>query len=188
MSDLNHQDEVRVGYVALAPFISGAERSLQLLLEHAPSVGIAPVVFAPPNSPLLDWCAGHHVAHEATPLPLPERTRPWIWLNATRRLRRFVRQHRLRILHSNQHWSYPHVQAAASGCGCRRVCHLRDEISPKDVEYFLRGGSTRSSQSASTSPRNSISPGCPDGPDQSCVPASTRYPFPLFHRPTTTRL
>ena len=132
-------DVVRAGYVALAPFISGAERSLQLLLEQAPHAGISPVVFAPPGSPLLDWCLANHIAHEGTPLPLPDFSRPWRWWSATRRLRRLVRQHKLRILHSNQHWSFRQAQAAASGSGCRLVCHIRDEVSSKDIEYFLRG-------------------------------------------------
>lgn len=129
---------LRVGYVALAPFISGAERSLQLLVAHGRPAGIHPVVLAPPGSPMTEWCATHAVEYAAVDLTPPERRRPWSWLRRTWRLRRLVLRFRLDLLHSNQHMSYRWVDAAARGRSIARVCHVRDGVSTLDVRYFFR--------------------------------------------------
>lgn len=131
---------MRVAYITRAPFISGAERALQLILEHAASVDIDPLVICPHQSPFLAWCQQHGVCHEAIELAERDKFHPLRWFSSVARMRRALRSHRIDIVHSNQVWAYAAAGTAAGLLGIPRVCHMRDEVSETAVRWWCRSG------------------------------------------------
>lgn len=130
---------LNVAYVSLAPFISGAERSLQQLLSHCCNAGIRPLLIVPPESPMMAWAHTQGIPVEACGLPLFEKKNPWPWLLARYRLYRLLKQYRIDIVHSNQIWSFPPVSVLGKYLKIVRVCHFRDPIDER-CNWWLRGG------------------------------------------------
>ena len=131
---------MRVAYVAAAPFISGAERSLQTTIVHVADAGIEPVVICPPGSPLIDWCRANAMPVHTSPLPLRDKWHPLRWITGVRRMRALLTELRVDLVHSNQLWSYPVVGAAGLDLGIPRVLHIRDECSSAALAWFVRSG------------------------------------------------
>ena len=131
---------MRVAYVAAAPFISGAERSLQTTIVHVADAGIEPVVICPPASPLIDWCRANAMPVYTSPLPLRDKWHPLRWITGVRRMRALLTELRVDVVHSNQLWSYPVVGAAGLDLGIPRVLHIRDECSSAALAWFVRSG------------------------------------------------
>lgn len=131
---------MKVAYVSFAPFISGAERSLQIMLQWAPKTGIDPIVVCPPGSKMIPWCETHHVRYFAVPLPDRDKWHPVRWFSSVIRLARLLRRERVDIVHSNQVWSFAAISAAASLVGIPRVCHMRDEVSPAATRWWCKSG------------------------------------------------
>jgi glycosyltransferase involved in cell wall biosynthesis len=131
---------IRVAYTTLAPFISGAERSLQITLRHLPAAGVEPVVVGPPEAKLAPWCAEHGIAFIACPLPLRDKWHALRWWGGVRRLRGLLCEHRVDLVHANQIWCYPATGAAGRALGLPRVCHLRDEADPATLHWFCSPG------------------------------------------------
>jgi len=127
---------IRVGFTTLAPFISGAERSLQVTLRYLPEAGVEPHVIGPASSPMSAWCKLHGIRYLNCDLALRDRWHAWRWWTSVRRLRRILRSAELQVTHSNQVYSYPAVAAAAAVLGIPRVCHLRDDLSEDTVRWF----------------------------------------------------
>lgn len=126
---------IRVAFTSLAPFISGAERSLQVTLRHLPAAGVEPVVIGPTTSQLVIWCEREGIPFLTCPLAFRDKWHPIRWWNSVRRMRSLLRTHRIDVVHSNQMWSYPTVGAAAGELGLPRVCHLRDEVEPNVLRW-----------------------------------------------------
>jgi glycosyltransferase involved in cell wall biosynthesis len=131
---------MRVGFVSAAPFISGAERSLQLLVDQLPTAGVQPVLICTPDSALIPWCTANQVPYEVCLLPLRDKWHPFQWLAATRALTRFLTKQRIDIVHSNQLWSFQVAATSARALGLPRVCHMRDFTSPKAVRWCCTPG------------------------------------------------
>ena len=131
---------MRVAYVTRAPFISGAERALQLILKHAPSAGIEPMVICPAGSPFLTWCGDNGIPHQAIELAERDKFHPLRWFSSVVRIRRALQRHRVDIVHSNQVWAYAAAGTAARSLGIPRVCHMRDEVSTTAVRWWCRSG------------------------------------------------
>ncbi len=131
---------MRVAYVTLAPFISGAERSLQTVLREIPKVGIAPLVICPQEGALVSWCQSEGITTETCSLPQKNKWNPLRWWWGVERLKRLFRQYDVSLIHSNQVWSYPAVGQAARQLGLPRVCHLRDEINSPTASWWLADG------------------------------------------------
>lgn len=119
---------IRVAFTSLAPFISGAERSLQVTLRHLPAVGVEPAVIGPTTSKLVTWCERQGIPFLSCPLAFRDKWHPIQWWSSVRRMRALLREYRIDLVHSNQMWSYPAVGTAARELGLPRVCHLRDEV------------------------------------------------------------
>ena len=131
---------MRVAFTTLAPFISGAERSLQVTLRALPAAGVEPVVIGPPDNALAPWCQASGIPFLACPLPQRDKRHPLRWFAGVRRVRALLRRHRIDLVHANQVWSYPAAAAAARSLGLPRVCHMRDEVGPEAVRWFCRAG------------------------------------------------
>jgi glycosyltransferase involved in cell wall biosynthesis len=126
---------MRVAFTTLAPFISGAERSLQITLRHLPAAGVTPLVIGPAGAAIVPWCEQNDVPFLPCPLSQRDKWRPLRWWRSIRRLRFLLRAHRVDVVHANQMWTYPAAGAAAGALGVPRVCHLRDEADPPTLRW-----------------------------------------------------
>lgn len=133
-------DVIRVAFTSLAPFVSGAERSLQVTLRHLPAAGVEPVVIGPPGSKIAPWCVRNEVAFLECPLPFRDKWHPLRWWRSVRRMRSLLRNHRIDLVHANQMWSYFTAGAAGRDLGLLRVCHLRDEVAPAALHWCCSTG------------------------------------------------
>lgn len=131
---------LRVAFVALSPFISGAERSLQLTLAALPGAGVAPVVIGPPDGALRPWCETHDVPYSPCDLAQWDSRTFWKYGLSVLRLRRLLQRHRAEVLHSNQLWSFQAASRAAGSLGIVRVCHFRDDAEPGAIGWFTGAG------------------------------------------------
>jgi glycosyltransferase involved in cell wall biosynthesis len=131
---------VRVAYIAKAPFISGAERSLQIAVGAMPTAGVEPVVICPPDSPLAAWCDETNIEYAACPIVLRDRWHPIAWWRSVAGIRRALKHYRIDLVHSNQVWSYQAAGKAAAELGLPRVCHMRDEVSGEALRWCLGVG------------------------------------------------
>jgi glycosyltransferase involved in cell wall biosynthesis len=120
---------IKVAYVALAPFVSGAERSLQVILNNARDNNIAPYLIAPPNSPMIEWAGERKIPFLDTDLPVFSlRNSPSYCFNFLK-IKQWLKLNKIEIVHSNQVWSFPLVASVANKLGLVKVCHFRDPIS-----------------------------------------------------------
>jgi glycosyltransferase involved in cell wall biosynthesis len=131
---------IRVAYTTLAPFVSGAERSLQVTMRYARSAGIEPIVVGPPGAKLAEWCETNGFEFHATPFELRDKWHAWAWWKSQRKLARLLREQRIDVVHANQIWCYPVTGAAGAAVGIPRVCHLRDDANPKTLRWFCKTG------------------------------------------------
>lgn len=120
--------KIRVAYAALAPFISGSERSLQqTILAVKEQLDVTLIV--PPLSPMIEWAQKNNVRCCTVELEYCS-----LWSSFTTYIHkhfsliRIFRKYRIDIVHSNQLWSYPVVSLAATVVGVKKVCHFRDPI------------------------------------------------------------
>jgi glycosyltransferase involved in cell wall biosynthesis len=131
---------VRVAFTTLAPFISGAERSLQITLAHLKGVGVDPIVISPPQGKLAPWCRDNDIPYHACPLPLRDKWRAVQWWWSVAQLKRLLREQHVELVHANQIWCYPAISFAARDLGLPRICHMRDEVSPAALDWFCLSG------------------------------------------------
>ena len=131
---------MRVAYVTFAPFVSGAERSLQVMLQEAPSVGIDPMVLCPPGSQLIPWCEENNIRYHAVPLPDRDKWHAIRWFSSVLRVARILRDEHVEVVHSNQVWSFATVGAAARLLGIPRLCHMRDEVGVEGTRWWCKSG------------------------------------------------
>jgi L-malate glycosyltransferase len=131
---------IRVAYISSAPFISGAERSLQTMLRYLPREQVEPVVIGPEQSRLAPWCRSHGIPFHPCPLAVRDKWHPVRWWSSMRSMREILKRERVDLVHSNQLWSYPTLGAAAADLGLPRVCHMRDEASPEAVRWCCTKG------------------------------------------------
>jgi glycosyltransferase involved in cell wall biosynthesis len=131
---------MRVVFVARAPFLSGAERSLQLLLEHLPPLGIEPAVIAATGSALKPWCQAQGIPCVECALAVRDKWHLLRWWRSVRQVRAALRGLGARLVHSNQLWSYPPAGVAGLDLGIPRVCHMRDEVTAEAVSWWCAAG------------------------------------------------
>ncbi|SFD90715.1 Glycosyltransferase involved in cell wall bisynthesis [Marinobacter sp. DSM 26671] len=130
---------MRIAYVALAPFISGSERSLQTILSHCELVNIHPIVIAHLGSPLADWATKRGIENYTCDLTVTGISQPLKWVRTNWQLFKILRRHKIQIIHSNQLWSYPAVASIAKWMKLLRVCHFRDPVD-RHCNWWLKSG------------------------------------------------
>lgn len=128
---------IRVAYLTQAPFISGAERSLQTLLRYAHRVEIEPVLVCPSGSALLAWGRQHDLQVVECPLPVRDKWRAVQWWSGVRKLHQVFQRHRVDLVHANQVWCFQAAAHAAGRLRLPRVCHLRDEVDAATVDWWM---------------------------------------------------
>src|SRR5438132_1513747 len=89
------------------PNLGSTSRILQSWLPLGPSRGLEGHVAAPPGSLFLRWLSEHNLPHIANPMPWPNRWWPLPSFRHAWRLAQWARQHRVEIIHCNEHNVYP---------------------------------------------------------------------------------
>lgn len=131
---------MKVAYVSLAPFISGAERSLQVMMQSAPEAGIEPLLLCPPETKLIPWCQANGVPYVEVPLVDRDKRHPFRWMSSVAQVAAALRRERVDLVHSNQVWCQAAVGAAARLLGIPRVCHMRDEVGVEGIRWWCKSG------------------------------------------------
>ncbi|GGA84229.1 hypothetical protein GCM10011369_27810 [Neiella marina] len=119
---------MNVAYVAVAPFVSGSERCLQLILSQCQRYGVSPVLITPASSPLKQWAKAQGITHYSVDLSPSFGKNLLAWLGQQVKLAQIFRRHRISAIHSNQIWSYPAVAKVAKFLKIKTFCHLRDPV------------------------------------------------------------
>lgn len=119
---------MNVAYVAMAPFISGSERCLQLILTHCHESDIQPILIAPQKSPMHAWAEQQGIQHFSCELVVFDKKRPWRWLFNQFKMLRILQKNNIEVVHSNQIWSYRAMVWPSSLLNIKRVCHFRDPV------------------------------------------------------------
>jgi glycosyltransferase involved in cell wall biosynthesis len=117
-----------IAFFSIAPFLSGSERCLQLMLLEALEDGLRPVLVTSPNSPLESWAKRNRIDYfsvELNPIKVSSKAR---WLIDQFKLIFFLKRKNIRVIHSNQIWSYRAALLPAKILGGKVVCHFRDPI------------------------------------------------------------
>jgi glycosyltransferase involved in cell wall biosynthesis len=131
---------LRVAYTTRAPFISGAERSLQIMVEYAPRYGISPLILCPARAAIIPWCRERQVAFKETPLADRDRYHPFRWAHSVARIAWILSSERVDVVHSNQVWAFSAAGTAARLLQIPRVCHMRDEVGTEAMRWWCKPG------------------------------------------------
>lgn len=126
---------MRVAYFTLAPFVGGAERSLQITMEAMPAAGVEPLVVCPPGASIIPWCESHGVPFRCCDLACRDKWHTYRWWRSVHAVRDVLRREHIDLVHSNQLWSCQASGAAARALGLPRVCHLRDDSDPITLRW-----------------------------------------------------
>jgi glycosyltransferase involved in cell wall biosynthesis len=129
-----------VAYVTFAPFVSGAERSLQAILLYVRQVGVEPIVLCPPRTALIPWCEEHGIRYVTVVLADRDKWHPIRWFKSVVQVARVLRHERIDIVHSNQVWCFAAAGTAAGWLRIPRVVHVRDELSVAATRWWCRSG------------------------------------------------
>ncbi len=128
----------RILFVTEAPFISGAEKSLQIMVSCLQQCGVHAIIATPRPSPLASWCKESGIRWLPCDLLATNRYGTLrIKLNS-RQLVRILEKYDIQLIHANQIWVNPITAAAAYKAGIASVCHLRDCFTRKTIECYLR--------------------------------------------------
>lgn len=172
---------MRVVFVARVPHISGGERSLQLLIEHLPPLGVEPAVLAATGSVLRPWCEEKGIPYAECLLSWRDRWHPLRWWRSVRQVRAALRAFGADVVHANQLFSYPAAGAAGRDLGIPRVCHMRNEATPDDVRWWCADG-VEAVFTVSRHIADMVRPAWPEGPRRPII-ATVLGPARLFPLP-----
>ena len=105
--------------------LGGTIRVLQSWLVMAPSHGIHAAVVVPTGSHFRTWLSAQRISHVENRMSWPSRRQPWNVLWDAMQLSRWIRGHRIEILHCNEHDVYPFANVVGRVCHLPIVCHVR---------------------------------------------------------------
>jgi glycosyltransferase involved in cell wall biosynthesis len=127
-------------YVAWAPFFSGAERALVILLESLDPGRYRPVVAVGTRGGLETELQARGIQTVHVPIVYREwRTLP-AWALGVRRLTRVCRRERIAIVHANDVPSFQPAGYAARALGLPAVTHVRFPDTRSGFGWFLKPG------------------------------------------------
>jgi len=129
---------MNVAYVALAPFISGSERSLQITIIECQKKGVKPILICPFNSPLHEWAKANNVISHKAELTMPSLKSVLKYIKSQISLYYIFKKHNVELVHSNQIWSVSPVQLARKLLNIPLVTHFRDPIDHTS-NWWLKG-------------------------------------------------
>lgn len=130
---------MKVAFFALAPFISGSERSLQLTIKSLVSEGIECVLFCPAKSPMVKWARDQRIKVYVVSLDVFSWRFGLQYLNNQIKILIALKKEGVNVLHSNQIWSVPPLQFAKRILNIPLISHFRDPID-ESSNWWLKGG------------------------------------------------
>lgn len=133
----------RVLYMARAPFVSGAERSLLSMLRHLDRSRIEPALVLGCETELVD--AARALDVPTTMIAMPKRSvGSWLgWRRSLRQLEHVIEGFRPSVMHANDVPSCQAMSVVADQHGVSRVIHVRWGIAARDAGWFARHGAER---------------------------------------------
>ena len=131
---------VTVLYVAWAPFFSGAERALLILVENLDPARYRPVVVIGTEGELESELRSRRMTTAHVPITYTGlRTLP-NWIVHVGRLTALARRERAALVHANDVPSFQPAGYAARWLGCRAVTHVRFPDTGTGFRWFLKPG------------------------------------------------
>src|SRR5262249_44165765 len=79
--------------------------------------GLRPVIASNQVGAFHEWAVGQGIPAYHVPLPFPSKRRPWPFLRSLWELRRLVRRHDVRLIHSHEQDIYPIGKSLGRLCG-----------------------------------------------------------------------
>lgn len=126
---------MKIAFLSQAPFIGGAERSLQTtLIALKKHKEVEFIVIIPKSSPMEDWCIRENIAYFNAPTNCSNFTKKSISNLAVFKI---CYKNKVDIIHSNQHWSFPCTHLSVFLLKIKTVCHLRDPIE-ESINWWLK--------------------------------------------------
>jgi glycosyltransferase involved in cell wall biosynthesis len=124
------------------PTLGGTIRILQSWLPLMPGCGLNGHVVTPPGSDFVQWLTANAVPHTANPMPWPSLRWPFPSIYHAGRLALWARQHRIDLIHCNEHNVYPFALLLRRFLPRPLVCHVRYKLEP-GYSAWLFGGPAR---------------------------------------------
>lgn len=118
----------RVAFVAIAPFISGSERCLQIMVKNAREQGYRPILLLHHDSPMVDWGKGLGIPTYKSNIHPLSCNNKFSWLCSQIYIFLVLFFSNIKVVHSNQLWSFKSIDSPAKLLGCKRICHFRDPL------------------------------------------------------------
>jgi glycosyltransferase involved in cell wall biosynthesis len=132
-----------VVYSAWAPFFSGAERALVILLENLDRSRFRPVVVLGTRGDLESELAAIDVATVHVPLTYRGKARLPAWVAGLARLRTICRREEARLVHANDVPSFQSIGYVARHLGIPAITHVRFPDTEAGFGWFLKAGFAR---------------------------------------------
>ncbi len=130
-------------YVAWAPFFSGAERALLVLLDRLDRSRYRPVAAIGTDAELAAEIRARDVSVVHIPVVYPGFRTAVGWVGGLARLGALALRERVALVHSNDVPSFPPVGTVARRLGLPAVTHIRFPESAAGYRWFLRAGFVR---------------------------------------------
>ena len=128
---------MRILFVARAPFISGAERSMQLTILALQNCGAKISMLCPQSSPLVDWGFHHGIDVVTCRLFSTKVSSAHLTRLFARVVARVIGRRPIDIVHCNQVWSNLWAVNLAKALGVPAICHMRDYVSADGLRWLL---------------------------------------------------
>lgn len=130
-------------YAAWAPFFSGAERALLLLVEHLDPARYRPVVAVGTDSELADQLRARRIAVVHIPIVYSSVRAGRAWLSSIARFTRLALAEKAALIHGNDVPSFQPAGFAARLLRRPAIVHVRFPDSPSGYQWFLKPGFAR---------------------------------------------
>lgn len=128
----------RTLFISAAPFISGAEKSLQIAAMALTQKGVEVFLASPRSSPLSAWWKENKLRWLPCEWDVPSRWRRLMVTYGARQLVRFIEKYSIDLVHSNQVWTNAAAASAALVTDIPAVCHIRDNLTTAAAHWYLR--------------------------------------------------
>lgn len=120
---------MNIAFVALAPFISGSERSFQIMLNIVKEDRDNKcIIICPKTSPMNQWARDNNIPYFNTSLEPFALTNIFQYILEQLFLYRVLKQNKIQIVHSNQIYSIPPLITPCALAKVPLVSHFRDPI------------------------------------------------------------
>jgi glycosyltransferase involved in cell wall biosynthesis len=167
-----------VVFVAQAPFVGGAERTLLGLAASLDRARYRPLVLVGHHGATLQALRADGIAALHVPLPPPSRSRPAPFLLSVARLALHLRRHRAALVHVNDAPAHQAASLAARLLRVPRLCHLHFTYPAAGLRWWLRWGFEQALFASQFAKRDAQAQ-CPDlFPEPRCAVSANGFAAP----------